>query len=840
MTLVGWLVLGVGVGWGYDIADSFRFPLNSYVLGCNPFWGVCVKPWHTGEDSTATAGTSVYAPSNGEVKHAQYHSGDKNYGGMYIIEFTLPNGEKGCLVFGHMNFGSFTKNTTDKKSVRKGEYLGDIGNYSQNGGWSEHLHFGIHKGAYLSGVVCGGEWNYGGYTTCAEVKNDWYDPYAFINNHMLIGDYSDGFHTDGTSQAFIDAFSRHKAIIGLPFDNGGSAYVHKWQGLYDPTYRVWLQDFQGDVNSSHYGTDGKTSLILNDYLLPKKAYLVKEGMWGHYRGNNGPFNYGEPYTEEITAKFANSPYNNQYDQVSPGETVVVQKFMRVFDFGGVPAFNNERRTLMYNKTRNSTVTHYPVGEFSIGNDTCPSGEQIYVIVDSIPANDMPWPLAGVKTPTAKWFTKPGAYNFVRHTADGQRLQGWGVTASITEGNSQSMGYAIYTPENVTAVAESTTSIRLNLTLPGGTDGFNIRVYQAGQKILDIPASESVLVENLSPGTNFCFQISVVENASNAESSLCDVVCAATIPVPLSQSYVFDHSVTCKGIEASNPWNPVNETTLFYNVDTTAYIWAQIDNVYGSHTVNWKWYDPNGSLSSSSTYTTTDSATSGYDYWSWYKIWSGLDITSKNIFGQWHVDIYVDDLSVDTKYFTLAIDLGQLANLVASNVTSTGVTLGWTAAANAAVYRIYRDGQLIHETTQTSYVDIGLISNGTYVYQVKAANGNVESSFSNSATITTLFATPEPAINLVAGNITANSIALTWTAGANASKYQVYRNGLMVGETVQNSFINSGLIAATSYTYYVVSVNGDLSSAPSASVVATTSNSGPVLAAPTNVRATVLQ
>ena len=84
----------------------------------------------------------------------------------------------------------------------------------------------------------------------------------------------------------MDAFNPHYPEIGWPADHGGGPYVHKWTGLYD-TYYVWLQDFQGDMTVEHFGTDGQSAIMLNDWpLLNNQAYLVKEGMWGYYKTHN--------------------------------------------------------------------------------------------------------------------------------------------------------------------------------------------------------------------------------------------------------------------------------------------------------------------------------------------------------------------------------------------------------------------------------------------------------------------------------------------------------------------------------------------------------------------------
>jgi len=168
----------------YQVADSFSFPLDSYVVGSNCFgrYGLVIaKNWHLGEDATAVAGTNVKTIAKGIVKDARTHTG---YGGMYIIEHTLLSGEKLCSIYPHMDYSSFAKKVGDE--VAKGEYLGKIGTTSQNGGWPEHLHFGIHKGAYNSvNYLCNGanEWSYAGYTGCISVLDDWCNPTEFINAH---------------------------------------------------------------------------------------------------------------------------------------------------------------------------------------------------------------------------------------------------------------------------------------------------------------------------------------------------------------------------------------------------------------------------------------------------------------------------------------------------------------------------------------------------------------------------------------------------------------------------------------------------------------------------------
>jgi hypothetical protein len=64
------------------------------------------------------------------------------------------------------------------------------------------------------------------------------------------------------------------------------------------------------------------------------------------------------------------------------------------------------------------------------------------------------------------------------------------------------------------------------------------------------------------------------------------------------------------------------------------------------------------------------------------------------------------------------------------------------------------------------------------------------------------------------------VALTWTAVAGATGYQVFRNGTQVGSPTTASFTDTGLANSTAYTYTVKATNLGGTSAASAAVSAT--------------------
>ncbi|OSO85985.1 PHB depolymerase family esterase [Burkholderia pseudomallei] len=80
----------------------------------------------------------------------------------------------------------------------------------------------------------------------------------------------------------------------------------------------------------------------------------------------------------------------------------------------------------------------------------------------------------------------------------------------------------------------------------------------------------------------------------------------------------------------------------------------------------------------------------------------------------------------------------------------------------------------------------------------------------------------PPTGLTVTNATQTSISLAWNPVANASSYNVYRNGNKVGSSTSTAYTDAGLIAGTAYSYTVTEIDPSLGeSAPSPAVSATT-------------------
>ncbi|HEY9897542.1 MAG TPA: S8 family serine peptidase [Pantanalinema sp.] len=105
-------------------------------------------------------------------------------------------------------------------------------------------------------------------------------------------------------------------------------------------------------------------------------------------------------------------------------------------------------------------------------------------------------------------------------------------------------------------------------------------------------------------------------------------------------------------------------------------------------------------------------------------------------------------------------------------STTQVQLEWNAASDnvgVALYRLYRNGQLIATTASTGYADSGLSPGTGYAYTVEAydAAGNA-SGMSNVANVQTPSSTTELTISNVAlKGLTRNSATIGWTTSVEA-------------------------------------------------------------------------
>jgi PQQ-dependent dehydrogenase (s-GDH family) len=155
-----------------------------------------------------------------------------------------------------------------------------------------------------------------------------------------------------------------------------------------------------------------------------------------------------------------------------------------------------------------------------------------------------------------------------------------------------------------------------------------------------------------------------------------------------------------------------------------------------------------------------------------------------------------------------------ANLVASNITQSTLTLSWTASTDdvgVAGYNIYKDWIKINSTpvAPTTYQITGLTALNTYVFSVKAVDAAGNESDSSNAVAVTTPDTESPTVptNVATSLITDSSFTLSWTASTDNTGvigYDIIQDGIIINTApvTTTNFNVTGLTQGTTYSYSV--------------------------------------
>ena len=191
---------------------------------------------------------------------------------------------------------------------------------------------------------------------------------------------------------------------------------------------------------------------------------------------------------------------------------------------------------------------------------------------------------------------------------------------------------------------------------------------------------------------------------------------------------------------------------------------------------------------------------------------------------YHIILAVWDVADTTNAFYNVIDVNVTSGSVSTppatpaglaqlGVTSSSAKIGWTPQSDAVSYTVFRNGQNIQQVNAAVFEDSGLAANTTYTYEIQAkGSSGLTSGKSLPLNVkTNSEGTPEKPVapsNLHSMGVTENSVSLMWMASTHSQgikNYQIFENGIKVGETVQTSFLRTGLAQDTEYRYTVRSV-----------------------------------
>jgi 4-aminobutyrate aminotransferase-like enzyme/Ser/Thr protein kinase RdoA (MazF antagonist) len=97
---------------------------------------------HLGVDFWEKEGTPIHALFAGEIVGCAHNGADKDYGGVIILKHKMDKNLVFYTLYGHLSRKGIENSHLGKK-IKKGGRIGTLGNPTENGNWTPHLHFQI-------------------------------------------------------------------------------------------------------------------------------------------------------------------------------------------------------------------------------------------------------------------------------------------------------------------------------------------------------------------------------------------------------------------------------------------------------------------------------------------------------------------------------------------------------------------------------------------------------------------------------------------------------------------------------------------------------------------------
>ncbi len=169
------------------------------------------------------------------------------------------------------------------------------------------------------------------------------------------------------------------------------------------------------------------------------------------------------------------------------------------------------------------------------------------------------------------------------------------------------------------------------------------------------------------------------------------------------------------------------------------------------------------------------------------------------------------ISVDKTAPTISYSLSQQPNANGWNNSDVTITFSCSDALSGVA---------------TCTNPVTLTEDGTYVVTGTAID-NAGNTTSVNVIVNINRAAPAPTGLTATAILTNQAPSLSWTGVPSATSYNIYRNGVKIGNSTSTSYVNTGASQGT-YSYYITSVNTYGESGPSNTVIVTVDTTGPVV------------
>lgn len=391
-----------------------------------------------------------------------------------------------------------------------------------------------------------------------------------------------------------------------------------------------------------------------------------------------------------------------------------------------------------------------------------------------------WQPRGVVTSVNLTSLSPG----VNYTFDVRARDAVGNTSAIAS-STFSLSDSTAPSAPGTPAFSGITATGATATWPAATDNVAVTAYEyridSGSWV-GVGNVLTVDITGLTSSTNYTFQVRARDGANNIGAASSATFMTSDVTAPSAPGVPSFTAITMTS--ATVTWTAASDnigvTGYQYEVNSSG--WQTLGNVLTTNLTG---------LAARTTYT--------------------VAVRARDAAGNWGAASSNSFTTPDTAAPSVP------AGLTASAPTSNRVNLAWSASTDnigVAGYNIYRNGSFINTSSTSSYPDTGVVGTTSYSYQVSAfdAAGNVSGLSAAVGVTTPDTIAPSNPSGLSAAPAGYTQINLSWsgstdTGGSGLAGYRIYRNGSYLGQVGSPSHADTSVADGTTYSYYVVAVDG---------------------------------
>lgn len=610
-------------------------------------------------------------------------------------------------------------------------------------------------------------------------------------------------------------FSSNSPAFATP--TGYRYYIFEVDGYQSSSNCAVINEVMAIDNTGTNVLLGKTTISAYDQATGKEPYYWNNLYWGQKNLTNGQTGYTYGTTNSSLFLYHGSSTCKARFAYDLGSSIYCPLF-KIY-IGGKDLRNPVNFKIYGTNNYNDSQVSSSFDDTNLVllGSISPSNSSISILynvdspdslVPSAPTN------LSINNLTLTWNDNPLVDNVTSYNVYKNGSKVGNTTETYYSINDLSIGQYSFTVTAINSVCESLPSSALNYTVLPKPPDITFSDINSTSATISWPTASGVTSYDIYVNGDFVTNIT----ATNYDLSGLLYNKSYTVSI-IAKSSVGDSAASTKtfitsdlvsppsGLQATN----ITTTSLDLSWDAvtgaTSYILDQNDNILATTTNNF--YHCSG-LQPNTTYT--------------YKV-AVTTVTG--------ISDYSNNVSVTTCGNPPTVPSG----LSAGNITGSAFTAYWFRQSDANDYKIYLDGNYVADIPQTlllnpSYDFSGLLLGTSYNVTVIAVNNWGESSASSPLIVTTKNVPQSPS-GLSAGNITETSFTIYWLKQSDATNYNVYMDGKLIGNVSQPLFYNpsidiNNLINGSTHTMTITALNQLGESLSSMPLIVTVTIPRPVL------------